>query len=135
MVLYDESGNMLAESDPIGRGNRWRHALTIASFGENGQKLLVDVITPHIGGIVNFYSWDKENKFLKSEAAITGYSTHDIGSRDMHMYAYCWMSKVKQALLIIPTQSKTELVALQLESGIIIEQWRIPLGGRLSGNI
>ncbi len=41
----------------------------------------------------------------------------------------------EQALLIIPTQSKTELVALQLESGIIIEQWRIPLGGRLSGNI
>jgi len=135
LVLYDEDGTLLGESLPIGIGNRWRQALDIAAFGESGQMLLVDVVTPHIGGIVNFYSWDKENKILKSEASISGYSTHDIGSRLMHMYTVVSDEATGQALLILPSQSKTELAALRFVSGEIQEEWRLPLGGRLSGNI
>ena len=135
LVLYDENGNVLAESLPIGKGFRWRHALDIASFGENGQKLLVDVQTPHIGGIVGFYSWDKEEKVLKTEATLTGYSTHDIGSRAMQMYTLVIDAHNEQVLLILPSQSKTELAALRYVSGVIQEEWRIPLGGKLSGNL
>jgi len=36
LVLYNETGDPLAESFPIGQGFRWRHALDIAAFGENG---------------------------------------------------------------------------------------------------
>ena len=135
LVLYDENGNSLAESLPIGKGFRWRHALEIAPFGEEGQRLLVDVQTPHIGGIVNFYSWDKEKKVLKIEATLPGYSTHDIGSRDMHMYTLLNDEKNGQVLLILPNQSKKELAALRYTSGDIQEEWRIPLGGKLSGNL
>lgn len=135
LVLYDESGNVLAESLPIGKGFRWRHALDIAAFGENGQRLLVDVQTPHIGGIVNFYSWNKEEKILKPEAALQGYSTHDIGSRAVQMHALMADEQQKQVLLILPSQSKTELAALRFVSGEILEEWRIPLGGKLSGNL
>lgn len=135
LVLYNESGNILAESLPIGKGYRWRHALDIAPLGENGQRLLVEVQTPHIGGIVALYSWDKDNKVLKTEATLQGYSTHDIGSRNMHMYELLANEQYEQVLLIIPTQSKTELSALRLVSGVINEEWRIPLGGKLSGNI
>lgn len=135
LVLYDEKGEFLAESLPIGKGFRWRHALEIASFGEDGQMLLVDVQTPHIGGIVNFYSWDKEKKLLKTEASLPGYSTHDIGSRFMHMYSLLIDEQNEQALLLVPDQSKKELVALRLVSGAIQEEWRMALGGTLSGNL
>ena len=135
LVLYDENGNVLAESLPIGTGFRWRHALDIASFGESGQKLLVEVQTPHIRGIVVFHSWDKENNLLKVEATQSGYSTHDIGSREMHMYDILANNQSEQVSLIIPTLSKKELTALYIKSGEIHEQWRIPLGGRLTGNI
>jgi len=135
LALYDENGNLLAESLPIGKGFRWRHALDIASFGENGQRLLADVQTPHIGGIVGFYSWDKENKLLKTEATLQGYSTHDIGSRAMNMYTLVIDGQNEQALLILPNQSKTELAALRLASGVIREEWRIPIGGKLSGDL
>ena len=135
LVLYDESGNVLAESSSIGKGFRWRHALDIASFGKDGQKFLVDVKTPHIGGIVSFYSWDKENKLLKTEATLQGYSTHDIGSRAMQMYTLVSDEQNEQDLLILPSQSKTELAVLRFVSGKIYEEGRIPLGGRLSGNL
>jgi hypothetical protein len=135
LVMYDEKGNVLAESLPIGRGSRWRHALEIAPFGEHGQMLLVDVQTPHIGGIVSFYSWDKNEKLIKMETSISGYSTHDIGSRLMHMYSLMLDENNEQTLLILPTQSKTEIAALRLISGEIQEEWRIPLGGKLSGNL
>lgn len=135
LVLYDEMGNVLAESDSIGKGYRWRHTLEIASFGEMGQKLLVEVQTPHIGGIVGYYSWDKESQKLEKEVSITGFSTHDIGSRVMKMYALMNDPNSDQVLLIVPSQSKTEISALKLESGKIQEIWRLPLGGRLSGKL
>lgn len=135
LVLYDEKGNFLAESLPIGEGFRWRHALDIASFGENGQRLLVDVQTPHIGGVVGFYSWDKVNKVLKTEATLPNYSTHDLGSRAMQMYILMTDEQNEQELLILPNQPKTELAALRFVSGVIHEEWRIPLGGKLSGNL
>lgn len=135
LVLFDENGTLLAESAPIGQGNRWRHALDIAAFGENGAKLLADVVTPHIGGIASFYSWDKENKVLKSEATLPGYSTHDIGSRDMGMYTLMTDEQNGQVLLIVPNQSKTELVALRFSSRAIQEEWRLALGGRLSADL
>jgi len=135
LVLYDENGNFLAESLPIGKGFRWRHALDIASFGETGQRLLVDVQTPHIRGVVGFYSWDKEQKVLKTEATLPEYSTHDIGSRAMQMYTLVTDEQNEQVLLILPSQSKRELAALRFVSGVIHEEWRIPFGGRLSGNL
>lgn len=135
IVLYSEDGDVLAESSPIGKGFRWRHALDIASFGENGERLLVDVQTPHIGGIVNYYSWDKVNKLLINEASLTGYSTHDIGSRAMQMYTLLMDEQGEQTLLILPNQSKTELAALSIVSGEIREEWSIPLGGKLSGDL
>lgn len=135
LVLYDEKGHLLAESMPIGQGSRWRHALAIASFGENGERLLVDVETPHIGGIVGFYRWDKDTNLLEREATLSGYSTHDIGSRVMGMYALMMDEEKDQVLLILPNQSKTELAALRFVSGVILEEWRLPLGGKLSGDI
>lgn len=135
LALYDEVGNLMAESRPIGKGFRWRHALTIAAFGSNGQRLLAEVQTPHIGGVVGFYSWSKEKKSLELTASISGYSTHDIGSRDMHMYALFEDEQTGKVSLILPTQSKTEVVALRLVQGEIYEEWRIPLGGRLMSDI
>ncbi len=141
LVLYDEGGNVLAESNPIGKGFRWRHAFAIDVFGENGEKLLVDVQTPHIGGIVGFYTWNKEEKMLKSEATLSGYSTHDIGSREMNMYALMKDDDREQILLVLPNQSKTEIVGLRLktetlpETNTIKEEWRLALGGKLSGKL
>lgn len=135
LVVYDEDGNFLGESPAIGTGYRWRHALDIASFGEDGARLLVDVQTPHIGGIVTFYSWDKVNKSISIEASLAGYSTHDIGSRVLDMFTLAEDIESEQTILILPSQSKTEIAGLRFVSGEIKEEWRIPLGGRISGSL
>lgn len=134
LVLYDEKGSVLAESDPIGTGYRWRHALDIVSLGED-EKFLVDVITPHIGGIIGIYSWDKDASFIKSEYQLRGYSTHDIGSRLMGMFAFTIDDLSGKKLLIIPNQAKTEVLAFSYSNGQLNEEWRLDLGGKLNSNI
>jgi hypothetical protein len=135
LVLFDEKGTVLAESMSIGQGNRWRHALAIAQFGDKGERLLVEVQTPHIGGIVKFHRWDKENHKIELMASLGNYSTHDIGSRVMGMYMILKDRENGQALIILPNQSKTELVALRYVSGKIREEWRLSVGRRINGNI
>ena len=51
-VVYDESGNRIAAGSAIGQGHRWRQQIAVAPFGPDGEAELVEVLTPHIGGVV-----------------------------------------------------------------------------------
>jgi hypothetical protein len=81
IVIYAENGTRMAASTPIGRGFRWRHLLAAAPFAPNGEIELVDVVTPHIGGIVEFLTLSGKN--LETTTTINGYSSHTIGSRNL----------------------------------------------------
>ncbi len=49
IFVFDTEGAVLARSDPIGQGHRWRHQLAVANLGPDNRVELVDVRTPHLG--------------------------------------------------------------------------------------
>ena len=55
IVVFNEMGEEIAAGPSIGRGYRWRNQLALAPFGPNGGLELVDVLTPHLTGVVEFY--------------------------------------------------------------------------------
>ena len=67
----------------IGRGNRWRHQIAVAPFGPNGERELVDVLTPHIGGVVEFYRMVGDR--IEIVATVPGFTSHVIGSRNLDL--------------------------------------------------
>jgi hypothetical protein len=81
IVAYDERGRQVAAGPTIGTGYRWRHQLVVAPFGPRGELELASVLTPHIGGIVEFYRMIGDE--LKIVARVPGYSSHTIGSRNL----------------------------------------------------
>lgn len=84
LVMYEADGTFIAESEPIGRANRWRNQLAIAPVGPNGEVEVIDVRTPHIGGTVQFFrlSSGALERVAASEARFT---THAIGSRNLDL--------------------------------------------------
>jgi hypothetical protein len=83
LAVYSEAGEQLAVGSAIGRGYRWRHQLVVAPFGPTGDLELADVMTPHIGGIVEFFQLAGDR--LKLIAQTSGYSSHVLGSRNLDM--------------------------------------------------
>ncbi|MDH3944940.1 MAG: hypothetical protein OEV06_12670, partial [Anaerolineae bacterium] len=109
--VFSEAGEQLAASQPIGQGFRWRHQIAAAPFGPNGEIEIVNVLTPHIGGVVEFLRWEAET--LVRVADISGFSSHLIGSRNLDMAAAVDFDGDGKIELIVPTQDMRTLAALQ----------------------
>lgn len=133
LVLYDESGTLLARGPAVGRGNRWRHQLAIAPFGPAGELEIVEVLTPHIGGIVNFYRWQGDR--LEIVASLPGYSTHRLGARGLDSVLAGDLDGEGQVELLLPTQDMTELAALRRTPEGVALAWSLPLPGTLQSNL
>ena len=133
IVLYDEQGNQLAKGPAIGQGSRWRHQLAVAPFGPNGELELVDVLTPHIGGVVEFYQWQGER--LEIVAQVRGYTSHVIGSRNLDLaVAADWDGNGRYQLLL-PNQRRTELGAIQRTPDGAEVAWTLPIDGEMVTNL
>jgi len=81
LAVFSEEGQILAEGPSVGIGYRWRHPIAAAPFGPAGEIEIISVLTPHIGGITEFYQL-KDNE-LKVVASISGYTSHVSGSRNL----------------------------------------------------
>ena len=81
IVAYNEQGRRMATGPAIGTRFRWRHQLAVAPFGIGGELELASVLTPHIGGFVEFYRMQGDE--LVIVARVPGYSSHEIGSRNL----------------------------------------------------
>ncbi|MEM7271841.1 MAG: hypothetical protein AAF547_02070 [Actinomycetota bacterium] len=55
LAAWTLDGELVAESEPIGRGNRWRNQLAAAATAPDGTVELIDVRTPHIGGTIQYF--------------------------------------------------------------------------------
>lgn len=135
LALFKENGDLLAEGDPIGMGNRWRHALTVDAFGKNRTMELAEVTTPHIGGELQFIKWNQENGILKTLARKKGFSTHNIGSRNVNMFATVSLDQNSGSALIIPNQRKDTLIMTMRSGDAVAELAAFLLNGTLSTNI
>jgi hypothetical protein len=129
IVAYREDGTLLAESEPIGLGFRWRHQIAVAQFAPNQPPMLVDVRTPHIGGIVEFFQLNEGKLDVFME--IRGYSTHSIGSRNLDTALAGDFNNDGIIELLAPDQGHINLGIISFE-GVIAS---LPLDGILTSNL
>jgi hypothetical protein len=133
LVAYSEQGELVAQSEAIGAGFRWRHQVAVGPFGPGGETEIVSVRTPHIGGIVEFFRWEGDQ--LKLVAELPGYSSHINGSRNLDMALAGDFDGDGRIELLVPNRTFSQLTAVVRTSDGAKEAWTLPLDGRLSTNL
>jgi len=118
VVVYDDLGNKIASSEALSSG--WRHVLTIAPFGPDGELELVDIKRPHVDKEVEFFQLDDDR--LVKVAGLKGYTTHKIGSRNLGLFAV--IKDKERYLLIVPTSDFTSIAAIGRTMTGAEEVWR-----------
>ena len=133
ILVFDESGEQIAAGLAIGQGYRWRHQIAVAPFGPNGELELVEVLTPHLGGIVNFYQLRDDR--LDVVAQLPGYTSHVIGTRNLDMAAAGDFDGDGQPEILLPSQDLQTLAGIHRTISGAEVAWSLPLSGRLTTNI
>ncbi len=133
IVLFNEAGTQLATGPAVGQGNRWRHQIALAPFGPGGETELAAVLTPHIGGVVEFYQWT--GNALQVVAQLPGYTSHVIGSRNLDMAMAGDFNGDGRAELLLPTQDRTQLGGIQRTAEGVAAVYHVDIGGELATNL
>lgn len=131
-----DDGSVVAESDPIGLGNRWRNLLAVAPVGPDGEVEIVDVRTPHIGGVVQFFRVVDDRMELVASAE--NYSTHAIGSRNLDLGIVSDADGDGRLDVVLPTRGMDEIAVITRDDGSpggALEAGRVGLGGRMVSNL
>ena len=110
-IAYAENGDVRALGSPIGRGYRWQHQLAVAPFGPEGEIELASVLTPHIGGVVEFHRLVEDR--LDVVARVPGFSSHMIRSRNLDMALAADVDADGRIELLVPNQQFNALGAIR----------------------
>ncbi|MDQ7027784.1 MAG: hypothetical protein Q9P44_19760 [Anaerolineae bacterium] len=130
-MTYD--GIRVADGQAIGRANRWQHQLAFAPFGINGEMELVEVLTPHIGGVVRFYRFNGNE--MEIVAQVGGYTSHVIHSRNLDMAVAGDFNGDGRPEIVLPSQDRQRIVGIQHNENGAEVVWELPLNGTLSSNL
>ncbi len=130
---YRANGELLAQGPAIGQGYRWRHQLAFGAFGPNGENEIVSVLTPHIGGWVEYYRYqDGQLNIVTSQS---GYTSHMIGSANLDMAVAGDFNGDGQLEIVVADQTRQTISGLQrTESGVEV-MWTLNLNGQLITNM
>ncbi|MEM6284025.1 MAG: hypothetical protein AAF787_17670 [Chloroflexota bacterium] len=131
--VYEADGTVLADAVPIGQGFRWRQQIAVAPFGINGETQLVDIRTPHIGGMVEFF--DLEGDTLVVNNAQLGYTSHAIGSRNLDMGVAADFNGNGKPELVVTDHARQNVTAVENTQQGVTEVWRLPLDNTITTNI
>ena len=129
LVLYNEQGDLLARG-PLSPGG-WRHQLAVVPIG--GKAFILDVQKPHVDRKVNLYEWVGDSLIVR--ASLSGYSTHQLGSRNLDMAVVADMDGNDQAELILPNTAYDQLHGLEIGVDNLSEAWSQSLNARILTNI
>jgi len=132
VVAYGLDGERVATGPAIGTGFRWRHQLCVAPFSPDGTPEIAVVRTPHIGGTVEFYRIDGDR--LSIAARYDGVSSHAFGSRILDGGLAGDLLGDGRQTLVVPTQKRRKLVALQRQNGVRQAAQR-DIGASLASNV
>lgn len=127
-----------AESPFIGRGGRWLHQLAVGPLGPNGETELVEIRTPHIGGIVRYYRYNNDENKLNLVASTTNavYTSHEISSRNIDQATVGDFNGDGIPELVVQNQRRNELAGLQrCQEGDVKQVWSVPLASPLQSNL
>ena len=133
ILVYSELGDLIASGPAIGQGYRWRHAIAIAPFGPSGEIELVDVLTPHIGGVIEFF--DLVDGKLVVTAQVRGYTSHVIHTRNLDMAAAGDFDGDGHIELLLPSQDRTSLGGIRRTADGAEVAWAVPLEAMLVTNL
>lgn len=126
---------LLAEAAPIGTANRWLNPAGVADFDGDGDPEIAVIRTPHIGGILILYTWDRSSGRLVEESRKNGYSTHAIGSRALGLSLVIDWDGDGVTDLMVPRQDRKELVALSMAGGQFQEIGIFKLRREITGDL
>lgn len=132
-VVLSERGEVIAKSDPIGQGYRWQHAIAVAPFAADGELELVGVRTPHLRATVEYYRL--EGGVLRRVASLAGYSSHDLGSRNLDRAVAADFDNDGEIELLIPSQDGRSLAAIGRRNLDAREKWAISLDAPIRSNL
>lgn len=125
-----------AESDAIGTGGRWLHQLASGAVGPFGETEIIEIQTPHIGGIVGFYRLDSMKNKLEKVAQTSFYTSHEIGSRNVDKALVADLNGDGVPELVVQNQQRTMVQGLQRVSSNSVEKvWSMTLDAPIHSNI
>lgn len=133
LVAYELGSSRRWSSEPIGSGQRWRHQIAVAPFGPDGELELASVRTPHLDGIVEFHA--VESNRLVRRASLGGYSSHEIGSRNLDRAIAGDFDGSGRPELVVPSAEATALAGIERTEDGAEEIWRLELGAPLATNL
>eukprot|EP01026_Neomeris_dumetosa_P047355 TRINITY_DN4064_c0_g2_i1.p2 TRINITY_DN4064_c0_g2~~TRINITY_DN4064_c0_g2_i1.p2 ORF type:complete len:211 (-),score=32.87 TRINITY_DN4064_c0_g2_i1:177-809(-) len=115
LTSYNVStGDVWCQGPPIGQGFRWRNQMAVAPTGPNGELELIDVLTPHIGGTVEYFqAVPEEAAFVLVAESSADYTSHVIGSRNTDMGFVGDVDGDGNLEVLVPSITRDELVTLR----------------------
>ena len=134
---YRLDGLPFASSGFIGTSDRWLHQLAVGPLGPNGETEIVEIRTPHIGGIVRYYRWNSGSNELDLVArANSDYTSHDIGSRNLDQAVVADLNGDGILELVVQNQGESAVFGLQrcTTDGVGVA-WKVDMPGRLQSNV
>jgi hypothetical protein len=111
LIVFNDAGEPTAFGPVVGRGSRWRHQLAVSPFGPSGEVEIVDVLTPHIGEIVEFYR--SENDILKVVVKTPGFRSLKIGARNLDMTVAGDFDGDGRVEMLVPNQTLEEICGIR----------------------
>jgi hypothetical protein len=133
IVVYAETGEELGRGPAIGQSFRWRHQIAFAPFASDGSAELAAVLTPHIGGVVEFYRW-QDNR-LTIVARQGGYTSHVLGSRNLDLAVAGDLDGDGQVELLLPDQARRQLGGIRRTPDGAEIAYMLPIGNQLATNL
>lgn len=131
--LTEDNQLIAFDGEAIGQPGRWQHQLAVAPFGTNGETELVEVRTPHIGGIVRFYQLRDER--LEIIASLQGYTSHVIGSRNLDLAVAGDFNGDGLPEIVLPSQNRQRIAGIQRTEDNATVVWALPLDATLTSNL
>ncbi|MBL4615510.1 MAG: VCBS repeat-containing protein [Magnetovibrio sp.] len=116
---------ILAQSKPIGRANRWLNPVGVGDFDADGQIELAYVETPHIGGTLRILRWQDDQ--LVEVYAEYGFSNHLIGTPEMGLATVLDTNGDGVTDLVVPNTSRRILRVVTFKGGTFKELAQVPL--------
>jgi len=129
--VVDGQLRRMAATSFLGQPYRWLNPLGVGDFDGDGNLDIALVATPHIGGILRLYRFNRAT--LSQFAEYPGTSTHQMGSTELGLGRVVSASPRDQ--LLVPNQARRVLMLLEWSSN----QWqlvaRAALPGRLTSSL
>jgi hypothetical protein len=134
IAVYGLAGGklaLLAQTPPIGLPSRWRNPSAIADFDARPGLEIAEVVTPHIGGTLRLWHFNRVAGALAAVADAFGFSNHFIGSRELRLSAAADLDGDAISELALPSADRTALRIMAFSAGKAAQIAAVKLPGRI----